>query len=86
MAFAGSDCLCRECVGRISCLWNGAFGATRHPGHQQLLQHLLPATRQVLARLFGVILDLPPANHVCHVDDGASAAHHTVQADAAHAA
>ena len=85
-ACAGSESLCHNCAGRVSCLWHGTPGATRHPGHQQLLQHLLPATRQVLARLSGVILVLPPAHPVCNVDDGTSATQHSVQADAAHAA
>ena len=91
-ASAGSLCmtfqcseLCSHCSGGIPCLWNGAFGAARHSGHQQLLQHLLPTTRQVLAGLPGFVLVFPPAHHVCHVDDGASAAQHSIQAHAAHA-
>lgn len=78
--------LCPTCAGSIPCLWHGAFGTAGHPGHQQLFQYLLPVTRQVLARLPGVLLVFPPAHHVCHVDDGASAAYHSVQAHAAHAA
>lgn len=62
-----------DCAGGIPCLWNGAAGSAGYPGHQQLLQHLLSVTRQVLAGLFGVIAVFPPAHHVCHVDDGASA-------------
>lgn len=76
---------CMLCAGSLPCLWHGAVGAAGHPGHQQLLQHLLQIARPLLAGLFGFGFVFPPAHRLCHVDDGQSAAQHSVQAHAAYA-